>query len=239
VITDVGGILVGRFRRENGAVTVVVLVPDGTTGAVDQRGGAPGSRETSLLEPENLVQRVDAVCLSSGGAYGLAAADGVVRWLAERGRGFPVGAQPFEVVPIVPAAVVRLPGKPEASDGYNACEAAGPGEGVSETVGDFVIGALALTDSPERVIGVVAVDAALSKAECRRLAVSAHDGVVRAIRGRRGSTTIFVVATGARALPVADGRRGDAARAMALDALCSASASVFKGAVERAVNKVS
>jgi L-aminopeptidase/D-esterase-like protein len=230
VITDVGGVLVGRF-----AGTVVVLVPEGTTGAVDQRGGAPGSRETSLLEPENLVQRVDAVCLSGGGAYGLAAADGVVRWLAGRGRGFPVGAQPHEVVPIVPAAVVRSPERTDASDGYKACEAAGAGEGVSETAGDFVIGALAVTDLPERVIGVVAVDAALSKAECRRLAVSAHDGVMRAVRAQLEGTTIFVVATGARALPVAEGRAGDAAHAMALDALCSASARAFKGAVERAV----
>jgi L-aminopeptidase/D-esterase-like protein len=232
VITDVGGILVGRFRSETGAVTVVVLVPDGTTGAVDQRGGVPGSRETSLLEPENLVQRVDAVCLSGGGAYGLAAADGVVRWLAERGRGFPVGAQPHEVVPIVPAAAVPSPERPDASDGYMACEAAGAGEGVSETVGEFVIGALAMTGLPERVIGVVAVDAALSKSECRRLAVSAHDGVVRAVGAHLGGTTIFVVATGARALPVADGRAGDAARAMALDALCSASARVFERAVK-------
>jgi len=72
-LADVAGVLVGHYIG-----TTVVLVPDGTTGAVDQRGGAPGSRETNLLEPENLVQRVDAVCLSGGGAYGLAAADGVL-----------------------------------------------------------------------------------------------------------------------------------------------------------------
>jgi len=232
VITDVAGVLVGRFRGEHGGSTVVVLVPDGTSCGVDQRGGVPGSRETSLLEPENLVQRVDAVCLSGGGAYGLAAADGVVRWLAEHGRGFPVGAQPHEVVPIVPTAVIPSPGKPSASDGYNACEAAGTGEGVSETVGEFVVGALAMVHAPERVVGVVAVDAALSKAECRRLAVSAHDGVVRALRTPLGGTTIFVVATGARALPAAEGRRGDVERAMALDALCSASARVFERAVK-------
>src|SRR6184192_3351412 len=108
MITDVPGVLVGHHERVGdgwATGTTVVLVPEGAAGAVDQRGGAPGTRETDLLKPENLVQRVHAICLSGGSAYGLAAADGVVRWLAERGHGFPVGAQPHEVVPIVPAAV--------------------------------------------------------------------------------------------------------------------------------------
>jgi L-aminopeptidase/D-esterase-like protein len=243
VITDVAGVLVGRH-----GTTVAVLLPDGTTGAVDQRGGAAGSRETNLLDPENLVQRVDAVCLSGGGAYGLAAADGVVRWLSERGRGFPVGAQPHEVVPIVPAATVpaatvpaatvpaaTVPaeGRPDASAGYAACEAAGAlgTEGASEVVDDFVIGALAVVHE-RGIVGVVAVDAALSKAECRRLAVSAHDGIVRAVRTRLDGTTIFVVATGERALPAAEGRKGDAVRAAGLDVLCAASARVFERAVK-------
>jgi len=233
VITDVTGVLVGSHTTADGAVSTVVLVPDGTTGAVDQRGGASGSRETNLLEPENLVQRVDAVSLSGGGAFGLAAADGVVRWLSEHERGFPVGASPGDVVPIVPAATVHSAGKPDASAGYAACEAAGSAgtEGASEVVGGFVVGALAMV-APREVVGVVAVDAALSKAECRRLAVSAHDGVVRAVRTPLDGTTIFVLATGERALPPAEGRKGDAARAAALDVLCAASARVF----ERAVN---
>src|SRR5207248_7941991 len=139
-------------------------------GAVDQRGGAPGTRETNLLEPENLVQRVNAICLSGGSAYGLAAADGVMRWLAERNLGFPVGTQPHEVVPIVPAAVLfDLPrsewgNRPDASFGYAACDAAsgsfaqgtvGAGAGAavgslkggigsaSEVVGGYTGGALA------------------------------------------------------------------------------------------------
>ena len=132
-ITDVPGVLVGHHQRlEPGWATgtTVVLVPDGAVGAVDGRGGAPGTRETDLLAPENLVQQAHAVCLSGGSAYGLAAADGVMRWLAERHHGFPVGAEPHEVVPIVPAAVLfDLPrsdwgNRPDASFGYAACAAA-------------------------------------------------------------------------------------------------------------------
>jgi L-aminopeptidase/D-esterase-like protein len=245
-ITDVGGVLVGMCERD-GAEVVVVLVPDGTTGAVDQRGGPLGTRETNLLEPENLVQRVDGVCLAGGGARGLAAADGVLRWLSEHGRGFPVGARPHEVVPIVPAATVASGGLPDAALGYAACEAAGElsasGFGTSsEVVNGFVIGALAVVYTPDEgrrgTIGVVAVDAALTKAECRRLAVSAQDGLVRAVRPAHtllDGDTIFALATGARGLPDARGRAGDAARVVALDALCSASARVFERAVSASV----
>src|SRR3954454_14763106 len=108
-VTDVDGVLVGHHQRVGdgwATGTTVVLLPPGTTGSVDGRGGAPGTRETDLLLPENLVQQVDAVCLTGGSAYGLAAADGVMRWLAERTRGFRVGAGAHEVVPIVPAAVL-------------------------------------------------------------------------------------------------------------------------------------
>ena len=93
-ITDVAGVLVGHHQRvgEGWATgTTVVLVPPGSTGAVDGRGGAPGTRETDLLVPENLVQQVDAICLSGGSAYGLAAADGVMRWLLEHNRGMRIG----------------------------------------------------------------------------------------------------------------------------------------------------
>ena len=111
-ITDVGGILVGQHERIDADATLgsgwvsgttVVLTPPGTVGAVDGRGGAPGTRETDLLDPINSVRHVDAVVLSGGSAYGLAAADGVMRWLEEHGRGV---AMDGGVVPIVPAAVV-------------------------------------------------------------------------------------------------------------------------------------
>src|SRR5260370_16216861 len=110
-ITDVGGIRVGpRQRMDPDAAlgsgwttgTTVVLTPPGTVGAVDCRGGAPGTRETDLLDPINSVRHVDAVVLSGGSAYGLATADGVMSWLEERDRGV---AMEGGVVPIVPAAV--------------------------------------------------------------------------------------------------------------------------------------
>lgn len=95
-ITDVGGVLVGHHHRIDGDATLgsgwatgstVVLPPCGTVGAADVRGGAPGSRETDLLDPANTVRHVDAVLLTGGSAYGLAAADGVMTWLEEHQRG--------------------------------------------------------------------------------------------------------------------------------------------------------
>ena len=135
-ITDVGGIRVGQHERIDADATLgsgwasgttVVLTPPGTVGAVDGRGGAPGTRETDLLDPINSVRHVDAVVLSGGSAYGLAAADGVMRWLEEQGRGV---AMDGGVVPIVPAAVVfDLPVggwgcRPGADFGYAAAAGA-------------------------------------------------------------------------------------------------------------------
>src|SRR5918994_4520792 len=96
-LTDVPGVRIGHYqRRGRGWLTgtTVVLPPSGTTGSVDVGGGAPGTRETDALDPINLVEQVDAVCLTGGSAYGLAAADGVARWLADRNRGFQVGSEP-------------------------------------------------------------------------------------------------------------------------------------------------
>ncbi|MCU0602946.1 MAG: P1 family peptidase [Desulfobacterales bacterium] len=132
-LTDVEGVRVGNFT-DTAAVSgvTVVLCPEGAVGAVDVRGAAPGTRETDLLQPVNLVQTVQAVVLAGGSVYGLAAADGVVRWLAERGRGFPLGNG--HVAPIVPAAVLydlgRGPGfvpPVDAEWGRNACAAADDG----------------------------------------------------------------------------------------------------------------
>jgi putative pantetheine hydrolase len=133
-ITDVAGVHVGHFQRTSGrwlTGATVVLPPAGTVGGVDVRGGGPGTRETDLLDPRAMVQRVDAICLTGGSAYGLAAADGVVQWLAEHQRGFVVGPEPHHVVPIVPAAVLFDLGaggdfrnRPDASFGYRAAKAA-------------------------------------------------------------------------------------------------------------------
>src|SRR5262249_6363966 len=104
-LTAVEGVKVGHFTlRERPTGCTVVLVKDGTTGGVDVRGGAPGTRETDLLNPVNHVQIVNAITLSGGTAFGLDAASGVMRWLDEHHIGYPVGAA--GVVPIVPAAIL-------------------------------------------------------------------------------------------------------------------------------------
>jgi L-aminopeptidase/D-esterase-like protein len=133
-ITDVGGVLVGHHQRRGRGWctgTTVIVPPVGTVGGVDVRGGGPGTRETDLLAPINMVDRVDAVCLTGGSAYGLAAADGVMSWLAEQHRGFVVGTAAHEVVPIVPAAVLfdlglggSFANRPDASFGYRAAKSA-------------------------------------------------------------------------------------------------------------------
>jgi len=128
-ITDVPGIKLGHFtdsRRPTGCT--VLLCEEGATAGVDVRGSAPGTRETDLLAPTNLVDKVHAILLAGGSAFGLDAATGVVRYLEERKIGFPVGAA--GVVPIVPAAIlfdlyVGNPAiRPDAAAGYKACEAA-------------------------------------------------------------------------------------------------------------------
>ncbi len=104
LITDVSGILVGQAEDHSGVTgTTIVLAEEPAAAAVDVRGGAPGSRELQLLAPEALVERIDAVVLSGGSAFGLDAAAGVMERLAAAGRGFAVGASR---VPIVPAAVL-------------------------------------------------------------------------------------------------------------------------------------
>jgi L-aminopeptidase/D-esterase-like protein len=138
-ITDVPGTWVGH-AQDDAALTgcTVILCEQGAVGGVDQRGGAPGTRETDLLRPMHLVQRVHAVLLAGGSAFGLAAADGVVRWLEERGHGFDVGVAR---VPIVSAAVLfdldigRADVRPTPGMGYAACQAAGDGPVAEGCVG--------------------------------------------------------------------------------------------------------
>jgi len=107
-ITDVPGILVGSYEK-NFTGTTVIYAPNGAVGGVDVRGSAPGSRETDLLRPTNMVDKVDAVVLTGGSAFGLDAAHGVMMWLEEHGKGWAVGGG--NVVPIVPAAVLFDPGR--------------------------------------------------------------------------------------------------------------------------------
>ncbi|WP_213011537.1 P1 family peptidase [Paractinoplanes toevensis] len=277
-ITDVTGVRVGHYEKIGDGwltgTTVVLAPPGGAVGGVDVRGAGPGTRETDLLDPRNLVERVHAVVLGGGSAFGLDAAGGVMRRLADAGIGFPVGAAPGQVVPIVPAAVLFDLGRggdwqavPDASFGAAAHDAAssGPvpmgtvgagagakagglkgGVGSASTVVDgLTLGALAVVnavgsgvdpatgelyglpyglagefpavaprphDPPgasdadfHTTIGVVATDAALTKAQCQKLAGVAHDGLARAIRPAHSmfdGDTIFALATG-NGLPLA------------------------------------
>ena len=131
-LTDVAGVRVGHWTdldRRTGC-TVVLLPDEGAVAGVDVRGAAPGTRETDLLEPSNQVHVVHALLLTGGSAFGLGAADGVMRRLEERGIGVPTPAGP---VPIVPAAVLfdlapEVRARPDADAGYRACVEAERGE---------------------------------------------------------------------------------------------------------------
>jgi L-aminopeptidase/D-esterase-like protein len=219
-ITDVAGIRVGHWTDEAAATgCTVVLCPPGTAGSVDVKGGAPGTRETDALRPGTLTPEVHAIVLTGGSAFGLAAADGVVAWLAERDIGFDTD---IARVPIVPAAVLFDLGigdasvRPDAAAGRAACEAAmsGPveegsvGAGTGATVAKDPdpsagwkggIGTSSASDG-EVVVGAVAAVNALG-------AIVADDGTPIAVNrspqaGAEPSggtnTTLVVVATNAR-----------------------------------------
>jgi L-aminopeptidase/D-esterase-like protein len=278
-LTDVTGLLVGHFthaRRPTGCT--VVLAPEGAVGAVDVRGAAPGTRETDLLDASNLVDKVHAIVLSGGSAFGLDAATGVMRWLDEHQIGFETG---HGCVPIVPAAVLfDLPVvgpdddarvRPDAESGYAAAQAAnnqpalegnvGAGAGASVgklfgldrsmkggigqsslSVGPWTVAALIACNAVGDVvdpdtgavvagarsvdgvgllntqralvageklqapipgtnttIGVIATNARLTKAQAKRLAMSAHDGLARSVRPAHtpfDGDTLFALATG-------------------------------------------
>jgi L-aminopeptidase/D-esterase-like protein len=175
-ITDVPGIKVGQAQNLDALTGVtVVLCDDGTTGGVDQRGGAPGTRETDLLRPMHLVNYVNAVMLAGGSAFGLDAAGGVVKFLEEKGIGFKTANGR---VPIVPAAILfdlgigKADVRPDAAMGYQACLNASnlpplqgnAGAGTGATVGKILgikgamksgIGTASLDLSSGIVIGAV------------------------------------------------------------------------------------
>ena len=277
----------------------------------DVRGGGPGTRETDLLDPVAMIDRVQAICLSGGSAYGLAAAHGVMRWHEEHHAGFSVGPLPSHVVPIVPAAVIFDLGRggdfshrPDDTFGYRACAAAkggavpmgavGAGTGAlagglqggvgtaSITLADgIVVGALAVVNAAGHVIdpttglprfheqitlrrppaaqrealieatrpapiplnttiGVVATSAKLTKAECRKMAAVAHDGMARAIRPVHSmfdGDAIFCLSTARHEIATGDatGLRRPDTRPGALNALLAAAADCFALACTRAV----
>ena len=273
-LTSIPRLRVGHYTDLEGATgCTVVLCPSGTVGAVDVRGGAPGTRETDLLQAHNLVEVVSAVVLSGGSAFGLATADGVMRWHVQRGLGYQ--SRSGVVVPIVPAAILfdLTIGQPDARPGpdagYQACEAAsshpvsmgcvGAGTGArvaairgNERASKGGIGSAALTlpngltvaslmavnpvgnvigedgeilaglrakdgagfvsvldemallaaeipATENTVIGVVATNGRLTKAQAQKVAQMAHDGIARAVNPAHtmfDGDTIFALATG-------------------------------------------
>ena len=313
-ITDVPRLLLGHYQRRSRGWrtgTTVLRIDGGATASCDVRGGGPGTRETDLLDPTAMIDRVHAICLSGGSAYGLAAADGVMRWHEERRLGFPVGPEPDRVVPIVPSAVIfdlgrggSFTNRPGGDFGYRACGAArgGPvamgavGAGTGAVAGGLqggvgtasttlpigmIVGAIAVVNAAGSVvstdtglprfhegidlrrpsagerqalieaatpptaplnttIGVVATTAALSKAECRKMASVAHDGLARAIRPVHSmfdGDTIFAVATGQDPIEATDEtglRRADTRPGM-INSLLAAAADCFALACTRAV----
>ena len=287
-ITDVPGIRVGQVQKTGDgwlSGVTVVLPPPGTVGSVDVRGGGPGTHETDALDPTTLVPTVDAVVLTGGSAYGLAAAHGAQRWCEEQGRGFPVAGG---VVPIVPAAAIfdlgrggDFAARPGPDMGYDAAAAAaasgeqadvvrgnaGAGTGAVLGRGAFkggvgtasltldglspdgpvVVGAIAVVnalglpvgaDAPEprgkpelnTTLAVVATNAALDPAECKRTAAAAHAGLARALDPSHtlaDGDTVFALATGAVALD----RSTEQARQISLITLQSAAAEAVRLAI--------
>jgi L-aminopeptidase/D-esterase-like protein len=184
-LNEVPGLRIGHVQRRGGGWrtgTTVVVADGGAVASGEVRGGGPGTRETDLLAPAAAMQRIDAICLTGGSAYGLAAADGVMAHLAERGIGFRVGPEADQLVPIVPTAVIfdlgrggRFDRRPDASFGRRATQRAGRGPvptgavgagtgaqagwlqgGVGtarvELPGGVVVGALAVVNAAGRVI---------------------------------------------------------------------------------------
>jgi len=321
-ITDVTGVEVGHHQRTGRGWqtgTTVILVPSGATPGVDVRGGGPGTRETDALAPENLVERIHAVCLTGGSAFGLAAADGVMEVLEERGLGVAIGGPVPGTVPVVPAAVVfdlgrggRFSHRPDATFGRRATQTAtttpsrwgSVGAGTGARAGTLqggvgtasvtvtlppddsgsenaacTVGALAVVNANGSVfdpstgalwehrsaalsrpsaaearqvrdlpsapvalnttIGVVATDAALTKAEVGKLASVAHDGLARAIRPAHSmfdGDTVFGLSTGH--LDIGDGPttlREPGSRHHAVNAVLRAAADAFASACVHAV----
>ena len=190
-ITDIRGIRVGHAQDES-ALTgcTVVLCEEGAVGGVDQRGGAPGTRETDPLRPMHLVQKVHAVVLSGGSAFGLDSASGVVRYLEEQGVGLDVRVAR---VPIVPAAILfdlgigRSDIRPDAAMGYAACQAASenvPEEGnVGAGTGGPVGKLLGMEGAMKSGIGGVSIDLGGGVRVGALVAVNALGDVVDPERG--------------------------------------------------------
>jgi L-aminopeptidase/D-esterase-like protein len=223
MITDITGLRVGHWTDPAARTgCTVVLFPDGTVASGDVRGGAPATRELELLDPRRTVNRIDAVVLTGGSAFGLAAADGAMRFCEERGKGFatPVGPVPIVVaLALFDLAVGDPAARPGAEEGYTACLAATDGSvelgsvgaGAGATVakfgsaGDRRPGGLVSAGAEGgglQVAALVAVNAAGTPGADDRTALElagAHDVAEARVTGTGfANTTIGVVATNAR-----------------------------------------
>ena len=191
-ITDVPGIKVGHYTNKEAATgCTVVLCEEGAVGGVEVRGSAPGSRETELLKPMNLVQRAHAILLSGGSAFGLDAASGVMRYLEERGVGYKHGPA---IVPIVPAAILFDLGiithqvRPGPEEGYQACLNArsdsvpegSVGAGTGATVGK----ALGMVRAVKGGLGTASLDLGDGLIVAAIVAVNAYGSVIDPDTGR-------------------------------------------------------
>ena len=195
----VAGVAVGTWTAPGGVSGCTVLLPpQGTIGAVAVRGAAPGTREAAALSAFGRVEVCHAVVLAGGSAYGLAAADGVMGWLEERGRGFPV---PGGVVPIVgaaillDAAVADPSSRPGPGAGRAACEAAAD---------DEVAGGAGVAADAEVAEGVVGVGAGCTVAKVAGLAAARPSGQGVAVRSAGGVTVAALVANNALGEVVAE-----------------------------------
>lgn len=200
MLTAVPGLKVGHYTDQK-ALTgcTVILCPPNSKASCEVRGSSPGSRELALLAPEKSMQEIHAVVLTGGSAFGLASADGVMRWLQEHSIGY---ATPWAIVPIVPAAVVfdlnvgSAAVRPDSSSGYRACEAAssGPveegnvGVGTGVTVGKWrgfehcMKGGVGSTSAKvgDLIIGALAV------VNCVGDVLDAHNSVLAGARSSDG-----------------------------------------------------
>jgi L-aminopeptidase/D-esterase-like protein len=222
-ITDVPGALVGHHQRTGRGWltgTTVVLTPGGAVAGVDVRGGAPGTRETDLLRPENLVQQIHGLCLTGGSAFGLAAADGVMEWLAERSIGFQIGDRSDQVVPIVPGAVIFDLGRggawanrPTSEFGYLAAKRARRSSSPEGTIGAGTgarsgglkggLGSASVTLANGTVVGALAVVNSIGSAIDLTTGLPHHQPA--SIRLRRPSASdraALTTATAAMTIPL-------------------------------------
>jgi L-aminopeptidase/D-esterase-like protein len=155
LITAVPGIRVGHWTDSSARTgCTVVLLPAGTVASGEVRGGAPGTREWALLDPRRLVDRVNAIVMSGGSAFGLAACDGVMRWCEERGVGWPTAAGPVPIVVgmvIYDLAVGDPAVRPGPAEGYAACEAARPDEVQTGPIGAGAGATIAKWRGPEHM----------------------------------------------------------------------------------------